>query len=304
MLARPGTTADLGREGFVFEPKLDGTRAICYKNASLRFVNRRDNDITSRYPEFGFSADIKAKSCVLDGEVVVFDQKGDPSFRLLQKREHSSPQTYHLLAKSHPATYVVFDILELDGRDLTRLPWGDRRKILLQTITEGPFLRTMVGSKDGHKLWGLVDARGIEGVMAKRVDSPYEEGRRSPYWIKIKTTMTVECVIVGFTHERRNLSALALGLYSGNNLSYVGRVGTGFTDDMADGLRGRLGPLIVEKPPVTDPPENEVTWVRPELVCEVEYLEVTPGGHLRAPSFRRLRDDRRPEECTMEQLSI
>ena len=302
MLARPGRPEDLSRTGYLYEPKLDGTRALCYKNSRLTFVNRRDRDITDRYPEFDFIHDIKAGTCVLDGEIVVFDSKGNPDFRLLQKREQSSPSMRKALSARHPATYIVFDVLMKDGAELTSLPLLERRRQLQSMITESRPLRTIISSRDGAKLWELAKKRGIEGVMAKRIDSVYEEGRRSPSWLKVKTTSTLDCVIVGYTSELRPLSSLALGLVDASSMIYIGKVGTGFTDAFMESLKRRLDEMTVDQPSVINPPEQQIIWTKPLVVCEVEYLEVTSQLHLRAPSFKRLRDDKLPEDCTLDQI--
>lgn len=301
MLAASGTKEDLRRPGFVYEPKLDGTRAICYKDGRLRLINRRERDITSRYPEFAAEA-IAARVCVLDGEIVVFGEDGNPSFRLLQKREHAAPSMYHLRSRRHPATYVVFDILSVDGRDLTSLPLRERRRELDRVLPDSERIRKIVQTEQGERLWAIVVEKGTEGVMAKDLEGSYEEGVRSPRWLKIKTTTTVDCVVMGYTHENRIISALVLGLYDGDRLVFVGRVGTGFTEEFLAGLKEVLDKLRTDVPLVNLPPEREIVWVRPEMVATVEYLEVTMGGHLRAPVFRRLRDDKPPKECLMDQL--
>jgi DNA ligase D-like protein (predicted ligase) len=302
MLARLGRPEDLNRPGYFYEPKLDGTRALCYKDSELTFVNRRDRDITDRYPEFDFIQDIKARRCVLDGEIVVFDSKGNPDFRLLQKREQSSPLNRRSISNRYPATYIVFDVLMKDGMNLTSNPLIERRRQLQSMITESKFLRTIASSIDGAKLWELAKKRGIEGVMAKKIDSVYEEGRRSASWLKVKTTSTIDCIIVGYTSELRPLSALALGLIDARSIFFIGKVGTGFTDSFMGSLKARLDEIKVEKPTVVNPPEQPMTWTQPRLVCEVEYLEVTSQLHLRAPSFKRLRDDKLPEDCTLDQI--
>jgi DNA ligase D-like protein (predicted ligase) len=301
MLASPGKEEDLDRIGYVFEPKLDGTRALCYKDGGIRFINRRDRDITERYPELDISSSIRARDCVLDGEIVVFDDTGNPSFRLLQKREQTSPSVYHLRSRQHPSTYVVFDILNHDGQDLTSLPLSERRIVLESVVTEGPSLRKIVQTMEGRKLWALILDRGVEGVMAKRMDSKYEQGIRSQHWLKIKTTLTVDCVVVGYSHEKRAISSLALALYD-DVLVYVGRVGTGFTEDQMEHMVRILEPLRIDVPPVVNVPEHDLSWVRPEMVCKVEFLELTINGHLRAPSFRGLRYDKPPKDCGMDQV--
>ncbi len=256
MLASQGKQEDLDREGYVFEPKLDGTRALCYKDGGIKFFNRRNRDITVRYPELDISSSIRANDCVLDGEIVVFDDAGNPSFRLLQKREQTPPSVYHLRSRQHPSTYVVFDILKLEGRDLTSLPLSERRIVLERVVTEGPFLRKIVQTKEGRKLWDLILDRGVEGVMAKRMDGGYEQGIRSEQWLKIKTTLTADCVVVGYSHEKRAISSLALALYEKDDLVFVGRVGTGFTEDLMEHMVRSLEPLRIDVPPVVNVPDT------------------------------------------------
>jgi DNA ligase D-like protein (predicted ligase) len=302
MLAAPGSKQDLVRLGFLYEPKLDGTRAICYLESKVRFINRRDRDISARYPELLAALSAHPQQCVLDGEIVVFGEDGNPSFHLLQKREQAAPQMYHLRSRQHPATYVVFDILMLGGKDLTGLGLRERRSILEEALEDGERVRKIVQTEKGTKLWELVVAKGTEGVMAKDAESVYEQGVRSRHWLKIKTTATVDCVIVGYTHESRNISALMLALYDGGELVFIGRVGTGFTEEFLAVLKKSLDKIEVDQPSIPTTSSIEVTWVRPEMVCEVEYLEVTMNRHLRAPVFRRLRAEKAPEECTMDQL--
>ncbi len=139
--------------------------------------------------------------------------------------------------------------------------------------------------------------------MAKRMDSPYEPGRRSSSWLKIKALKTVDCVIVGFTSEKRAISALAIGLYFDHELTYIGRVGTGFTEKFLNELRTILDNIVIEEPPVRNVPKHPIIWVRPELVAEIEYLLMTKDGHLRAPSFLRMRTDKDPRDCTSETLA-
>jgi bifunctional non-homologous end joining protein LigD len=207
---------------------------------------------------------------------------------------------YRLRSSQHPATYVVFDMLEIDGRDLTDLPLSERKRLLDAAVKESGHLRKIVYTPDGQRLWDLIYQKGIEGVMAKSIVGVYEEGKRSTSWLKIKTVITIDGVIVGYTHERRAISSLALGVFVGKDLMFIGRVGTGFTEKFLMKLRDKLDSIKVPEPPVVNPPEDETKWVRPEIVCEVEYLEFTSNYHLRAPSFRRLREDKLPEECTLD----
>ena len=303
MLAAMGTKDDLEREGYIYEPKLDGTRALCYANSTMKFINRRGHELTERYPEFSFRDQIKARTCVLDGELIVYDNRGNPSFHLLQKREQSKPSMAKILSIQHPATYVVFDILELEGKELISTRLDERKKIMHSVLRDGHHMQSIAFTKDGKKLWSVVEQRKLEGVMAKRSNSYYEPGKRSDAWLKIKALKTVDCVLLGYTSEIRTISALALGLYFGDELRYVGRVGTGFTEKYLEDLRPVLDGMLAEKPPVASfPREPVITWVRPELIAEVEILELTRDKHLRAPSFRRLRNDKDVEDCVIEQL--
>jgi len=303
MLAAMGSKDDLERDGYIYEPKLDGTRALCYVSSTMKFVNRRDHDITERYPEFSFRDQVKARSCVLDGELVVYDKRGNPSFHLLQKREQSMPSVAKFLSIQYPATYVVFDILELEGKDLLSTRLDERKRIMHAVLREGHHVQSIAYTKDGVKLWSVVEKRKLEGVMAKRANSYYEPGKRSDAWLKIKALKTVDCVLLGYTSEIRTISALALGLFFGDELRYVGRVGTGFTEKYLEELRPVLDGMLAETPPVASfPIEPTITWVRPELIAEVEILELTRDKHLRAPSFRRLRNDKDIRDCTIEQL--
>jgi DNA ligase D-like protein (predicted ligase) len=303
MLAAIGSKDDLEREGYIYEPKLDGTRALCYVNSTMKFINRRGHELTERYPEFTFRDQIKARSCVLDGELIVYDNRGNPSFHLLQKREQSKTSMAKILSIQHPATYVIFDILELEGKELLSTRLDERKKIMHAVLREGHHLQSIVFTRDGPKLWTVVEQRKLEGVMAKRANSYYEPGKRSDAWLKIKALKTVDCVLLGYTSEIRTISALALGLYFGDELRYVGRVGTGFTEKYLDDLRPILDGMLAEKPPVASfPNEPVITWVKPELIAEVEILELTRDKHLRAPSFRRLRNDKEIKDCVIEQL--
>jgi bifunctional non-homologous end joining protein LigD len=221
----------------------------------------------------------------------------------LQKREQSKPSIAKFLSIQHPATYVVFDILELEGKELISTRLEERKKIMHSVLREGHHIQSIAFTKDGPKLWSVVEQRKLEGVVAKLSNSFYEPGKRSDAWLKIKALKTVDCVLLGYTSEKRSISALALGLFFGAELKYVGRVGTGFTEKYLDELRLVLDEMLTETPPVASYPNDPlITWVRPELIAEVEVLELTRDKHLRAPSFRRLRNDKDIKDCTIEQL--
>lgn len=295
MLAKIGEPADLDRKDHIFEPKLDGTRALCYKGNKLNFVNRRGADITERYPELDIADSLACESCVLDGEIVVYDKTGNPDFNLLQQREHLTDKvTVKLRSRQLPATFVAFDILFADGKDLRSLALLKRKNILDKVVNESIYVQVMFFTDDGRQLWKIVEKRSLEGVMAKRSDSIYEN-KRSSAWLKIKFTNTADCVIIGFTQQRRSISSLALGLYDDDRLAYVGKVGTGFTETI-------LSYLYLELSRIEQDTVKDIHKVDPIFVCEVKYLAVTKEKKLRAPVFLRLRDDKEPEDCRMDQV--
>ena len=286
MLAATGTQEILKSEEYIFEPKLDGYRALCQKKAErLRFISRNNRDITLEFPELSFSDLIKA-DCILDGEIVIYDEKGNPSFSLMQRRKRHD----------RLATYIAFDILELEDKDLKRLPLLKRKQMLADIIEEGRNLQIMPSIHNGEELWKVVTSADLEGVIAKRKYSPYVTGR-SHDWLKVKREKTVDCVIVGYIMKIRKIGSLALGLYDKGTLTYVGQVGTGFHESLLDELEKELtcssnGVVL---------PKN-VRPVVPNKVCEVKYLEYTRDHRLRAPVFLRIREDKFPAECTADQV--
>ena len=286
MLAATGTREILKSTEYIFEPKLDGYRALCEKRAgTLRFTSRNNRDITREFPELAFGDLIKA-DCVLDGEIVIYDEKGNPSFSLLQGRKH----------QRRPPTYVAFDVLELEGRNLTTLPLSARKRLLSEVVQEGRNLQTMPSTDDGERLWDVVTARHLEGVMAKKKESVYVTGR-SHAWLKIKDEKTVDCVIIGYVTKTRTIASLALGLYDAGRLTYVGKVGTGFSES----LLGELAKELVRAHSDVAVPKN-VQLVIPDKVCEVRYLQYTNDHRLRTPAFVKMRDDKPADECTIDQV--
>jgi bifunctional non-homologous end joining protein LigD len=289
MLCSNGTPELLDHKNFIFEPKLDGVRALCYKKTKLKFTSRNDIVITEKYPEFDFFDNIDAEECILDGEIVVYDEEGHPSFGLWMERDKAG--------EGMPATYVVFDIIYYNGKSLMNEPLYVRKKILEKIITEGEHLQTCFYTKNGKALWKLVNERKLEGVIAKKYDSSYELAARSSEWRKIKLTHDIDCVIVGFTTEKRQLTSLALGLYKEGALVYAGKVGTGFDEKTMASLRAQLDGLVLEEAALKT--EKGVIAVEPVLVAEINYLNITKQGKLRAPVFKRLREDKDPEECVL-----
>ena len=293
-------------EDFIFEPKFDGTRAIVFVGEKTRIQNRRLLNITHRYPELEFSNQIRGKEAILDGEIVVL-KGGKPDFRALQTREQiGDPLRIELLAERMPATLMAFDLLYLDGKPLIDLPLVDRRAALAEAVEEGPNLALVEYAETrGKRYFEEIVKAGLEGAMAKRKRSTYQMGKRSRDWLKLKNLKTLDCVIVGYTpgagRRKPYFGALVLGTYRGGKLVHVGRVGTGFDEEMLEQLTDLLKSMETHEKPVEMAEPIEVKWTRPELVCEVEFLEFTPDFKLRAPSFKRLRTDKSPEECRLDE---
>ncbi len=291
-------------EDHIFELKWDGTRALGFvsPDGSVKFQNRRLYDITYRYPEI--HPDVGGHKAILDGEIVVM-REGRPSFMGLQDREHaSSPFTIRLRSKESPATYVVFDILYLDGKDLVALPLMERKEILRATVrtSERVTLSDYI-EREGRAYYQAIIERGLEGIIAKRKGSRYAIGRRTRDWLKVKKRETIDAVVCGLTEgegaREDTFGSLILGVYDGPVMRYIGRVGTGFSDELRRDLLRRCEALrgarrFASEPDMTEPVKF---WMRSGLVVEARFLEMTPDGMLRAPSFGRIREDKRPEEC-------
>ncbi|MDD1750910.1 MAG: non-homologous end-joining DNA ligase [Methanothrix sp.] len=298
-------------EGWIFEPKIDGTRCIAevFQDAKgVRLHNRRLLDITYRYPELALALD-QASGCVLDGEIAVFAD-GRPSFAALAERDHQSEMlAIDYLSRVMPASYVVFDILYAQERSIMDLPLRKRKNILQEELQESEFV-TIIDSfpEKGQDYFQAALKIGIEGIVAKRLDSIYEPGTRSQSWIKIKKSLKLDLVIGGYIPGKGGrayyFGGLLLGAYSHSNglLYYVGRVGSGFTDNVLAQIAAAFSHQ--DHSPFVDAPETpEARWVEPLMVVQVSALEVTKDGHLRAPVFLRTRDDKEPQECTMDQLN-
>jgi bifunctional non-homologous end joining protein LigD len=301
MLAGAG---DLPRDEsrWSFEVKWDGVRAIAYvKPGRLRLESRNLNEITDAYPEVrGILRDLGMREAVFDGEIVAFDDGGKPSFERLQRRMHvTSPSAVRRLSASAPVVYAIFDLLYLDGRTLMALPYEQRRARLEQLGLGGPAWRVPAAHPGrGQGLLDATAAQGLEGVVAKRLDSRYEPGRRTGAWVKIKHTRRQELVICGWLpgEGRRTdrIGALLMGVWEHDQLRYAGRVGTGFTERTLTDLAQRLAPLRRDDSPFDEAPKlpRDAVFAEPELVAEIEFREWTSEGVMRAPSYKGLRDDK------------
>lgn len=285
----------------IFEIKWDGARCLAFLKDRTRLQNRRLIDVTYRYPELnGLYKAVKAKEAILDGELVVF-HNGKPNFYLLQQRDHEeSPQKIKQLSKLYPTTFVSFDIIYLNGKILIDKPLWERKQILKDIVKDTEVLLfTDFIEKHGKRYFSAVKGEGLEGIVAKKINSPYLLGKRSKHWLKIKTTETMVCHICGYTvgkGERANtFGALLLATKKGNGYFYRGRVGTGFTYKEQMTLLSLLKPLTVSKPPLLEnfePLPLKIVWVKPKICVIVEFKEFTHKGHLRTPSFRGIADEK------------
>jgi len=302
MLAAIGSKDDLERKDFIYEPKLDGYRALCYVNKQVKLFTRNEHDITDKFPELADIRDaITAKSCVLDGELVVYNDDGLPNFQLVQGRDQlGSSLVIAQRSTQHPVTFIVFDILEYNGKSVMDKPLSERKKLLKKIIKDTDRITVIPFTTDGKKLWQQMTKLGVEGVMAKEAESLYYPGKRKKVWLKVKQFQTADCVIIGYTQEKRLISALALGMYDKKgNLVYVGNVGTGFSELEQKELYKKLKPLAIKKVPVDGLQLKDIKWVKPKLVSEIKYLEFTKDKKLRNPVFLHLRTDKPPEECKL-----
>jgi bifunctional non-homologous end joining protein LigD len=309
MLATP-MDQPFSRDGWLFELKYDGIRAMVTVAGDLvRITGRRGGDETLRYPEAqAIRAGIHARQAIVDGELVVLNADGRPSFERIQQRIGVSREPdVRRVAAEHPVTFIAFDLLELEGRDLLSTELRIRKKTLRETVVDSPYILFAEHvERDGISLFDVARESGIEGIVGKRADSLYRPAIRSPDWGKIKSWLSQSCVIAGYTAGRgrrtNQLGALILAVLEGDHLVHCGQVGTGFDEKTLRDLRDRLRPLEVKTCPldVTPKTSEPATWVKPELVCEVRFAGWTRDGILRHPAYRTLRLDQRPEDCIRE----
>jgi bifunctional non-homologous end joining protein LigD len=290
--------------GWMWEPKLDGYRVLAYiddKDVKLR--SRRGLDLTGSFPKLAAElAQQQARGIVLDGEIVAFGADARPSFAALQERVQLKTEREIAAAdRAAPTVFFCFDLLHFAGLDLRSSPYADRRRWLEQCLLPSPHVQLVHAEENGADLYKAALASGFEGVIAKLKDSRYEAGRRSQTWLKIKPVKSAEFVVGGFTTgkgSRAPLGALLLGYWNEGKLHYCGHVGSGFDERALAQVKARAEKLRTDARPFAEEPElhNPTTWVRPELVAEVEFQQWTPDGMLRAPVFLRLRDDVDPKK--------
>ncbi|HWG57132.1 MAG TPA: DNA ligase D [Gaiellaceae bacterium] len=304
MLATLGDEVPRG-DGWSFEVKWDGYRAVvAVEDGEARLTSRNGNDLTARFPELAkaVAAAVKTPNCVLDGEVCALDAQGRSSFSVMQQG-------------SGPLVLYVFDVLEVDGESLVGLPLEERRERLAAIVDRrSTKVRLSEAFDDGEVLYEAAQAQGLEGIMAKRLGSPYLPGKRTRDWLKLKVHERQEFVIAGWTkgEGRRSGSfgSLVLGVNEADGLRWVGNVGTGFDGAEIDRVLDALRPLVRDGTPFPEPPKmprvrkGDVVWVEPVLVCEVKFAEWTHDGRLRAPVYQGLRDDKGAAEVRRERAPM
>ena len=314
MLATPKKPNEFGKEdGWAFEMKWDGVRTIAYlAGGRVKLLSRKGRDDTAAY--FDVVDDLAAlpvENAVLDGEVVVIDPTGRPDFGLLQHRINlTRPADIERAARERPAQVMLFDILHLNGQSLTRKPYAERRQILEDLVQPAKGSRLQVPPVFDGTLEAALDIAvelRLEGVVAKRLDSVYQPGRRALTWIKMKNHPHQEVVIGGWKpgqgRREGGIGSLLMGLPTSDGLRYIGKVGSGFDDRMLDDLMALLAPLVRTTSPLVGVPREDARdarWVEPELVGEVSYGELTEPGRMRHPVWHGLRPDKSPHEVVWE----
>jgi bifunctional non-homologous end joining protein LigD len=299
--------APFSRAGWVFEVKLDGYRMRVVRSGGVaRLITRNGNDYTAAFPELARAVSaLPYDGLVMDGELVVLDEAGRPSFQRLQNRARVSraPDIRHASVE-RPGTLYLFDLIALEGFDLRPLPLVKRKALLEKLLpAAGPLRYSAHFEKDGEALYDQAVGLGLEGIVAKRADSPYTSGR-SEHWLKIRADQTGDFVVVGYTApkgSRGGFGALHLGGYADGTLVYVGRAGSGFSARQLREVLAELERLAIPQPSFQGPvpAEAESRWVHPSLVAEVRYKEITGDGLLRQPVFLRFRDDKEATECVI-----
>ena len=301
------------QENWALEMKWDGVRALAYiERGRVRLMSRTERDITVAYPELaGLGAATPHKQVLLDGEIVVFGDGGWPEFEALQPRMHvSSASQAALLAGQNPVTYLVFDLMQLDGRPLLDEEYRHRRALLDELALAGPYWQTPPSfpGEDFEAVQAVSVEHGMEGVVAKRLDSKYAPGVRTDDWRKIKNVRRQEAVIAGYKPGQGNragqIGSLLIGVYDASGLIYAGHVGTGFNVEALRMLGDKLRPLRRAGSPFDGPvpPEHArpAVWVEPRLVIDVTFDRWTRAGRMRAPVYKGLRDDIDPAAVVRE----
>ncbi|MBV9269448.1 MAG: DNA ligase D [Acidobacteriaceae bacterium] len=294
-----------GGSRWIYEIKWDGVRALCKLNGGkLEIHSRRGNRCEKQYPELAsLPQAVSAKTAWLDGEICVLDENGRARFNMIQPRIGANAIAVPSLVESTPVTLFLFDVLYADGYDLRGMELEERRRVLQSIVTPNEHIRiSEVFETSGDEMFEAARQMGLEGILAKDRHSTYQ-GTRSNCWLKLKVVNEQEFVIAGFTQgERDYFGALVLGVNDDGKLRHAGQVGTGFDQKTMKAIYEQLEPLITKTSPLTPKPRiKDVTWVRPEVVAQVRFLEKTPDGMLRAPVFVGLRTDKTADDVVEEE---
>ena len=283
---------------WIFETKWDGYRSVCFlKNGQAQFVSRNQIEMTPQYPELAnIARHVRAKEAILDGEICALDRQGIPRFQMLQRKGGT---------QRPPIVYFVFDLLYVDGYDLTACTVVERKAKLAEILQPSNVIKLSDHiESDGEAFFREIEKFRLEGMMAKRADSKYVQ-KRSGDWLKIKTVMRQEVVIGGYTQPRGGRSyfgSLVCGLYRDDQLLYVAHIGGGFNEKLLASIYKLMQPLKTDKSPFVEVPKtNEpVQWLKLKLVAEVKFSEWTAENRLRHPVFVGLREDKDPKDCRFE----
>ncbi|MBC7997735.1 MAG: hypothetical protein IAF58_07320, partial [Leptolyngbya sp.] len=300
------------KDGWVFEPKFDGIRAIAYVNdGEVKLLSRRGLDLTSRYPELVEALLLHKIDLIVDGEIVAFDEKGKTSFQLLQRESGARARGVKQdSAKKLPIRFFVFDVLSLNGKSVMKKTFVERKEILKENLIETDDVRRVddLGS-DGNRAFIACLENGLEGVIAKQQNGAYVPGKRVSTWLKLKATKTSEFIVCGYTEGKtpkdNSFGALVLGCYNDDGqLMYAGSVGTGFDETTRANLLKMMTPYKISECPFSVRPltKSVASWLKPKMIVEIKYAEMTMDNKLRMPVFLQVRMDKEPSKVTTDSI--
>ena len=285
-------------EDYLYEIKWDGTRCLAYCSDHTELINKRDKLLNDQFPELLTLHRCLSKPAVLDGEIVVFHD-GKPDFYALQRREMlRSAFRIRLAQESDLATFIVFDILEYNGKDLTGLPLVKRKEKLKSFKESETAVCSRVYLYEGEKLYAWTQRQNLEGIVAKDKNSLYQCGRRTSSWIKIKNLKDEDFAVCGYIQKERNVLSLVLGQYQGKTLVYKGHVTLGVSEAL---LKKKLPVTTICPFPETPKNHEHAVWLKPKLVCTVKYMDKTAAGSLRQPVLKGFREDKTAKECKIDE---
>jgi ATP-dependent DNA ligase len=288
-------------EDYIFEIKFDGIRSISYLDKNTDMRNKRNKLMIPIFPELIDLYKLVTTKCILDHELVVL-KNGVPDFYEVQKRAlMSNPFKIKLAAERYPASIIAYDILYYKDKDITMLPLLERKKYLEETVIEGNLIaNSRYVETNGIQLFELVKQQNLEGIVAKKKQSLYWQGKKTKDWIKCKIMATDDCVVCGYIPKENNMTSLVLGQYDGNNLIYKGHVTLGVS--MKQLQQQEFTTVDVSPFEFTPKGNEDATWIKPSLVCIVESMP-TEKNSFRQPTFKGFRDDKSPRDCQTNKLA-